>query len=363
MPPTCEYGEGAPIPFEFKFAGGDARGAFEGYGAVFGNVDAAGDVIQRGAFAATLARHKAAGTMPKMLLNHGSMGGLAGGPMADLPIGKWTSMSEDSHGLQVKGRLINLDTERGKTVYGAMREGELDGLSIGYRARSSEPGKPGGPRRILKEVDLLEVSPVTFPANSLARVSSVKRADHTGGSAVVALKGIVTVYDKPHIFKGLDGIVRDEIFAPKCFAKSLIEGGAPLFFLDHDHAKCVTLTESDLELSDTADMLAFRFRVPDSPLGRLAVKSIESGERTEMSPGYTVSRSSLFTVRGMPTRLIYEAQLLEISLGAKGVVPGTAAMLDTRPLDPLSAESKIHLNHSYAADKLSRALRRACGLL
>ena len=55
--------------------------------------------------------------------------------MDALPIGVWMEMSEDATGLAVRGRVINLDTERGKTIYGALREGALDGMSIGYRAK------------------------------------------------------------------------------------------------------------------------------------------------------------------------------------------------------------------------------------
>lgn len=159
---------------EFKFVGSADPGTFEGYGSVFGNADDYGDVIQPGAFGGTLSRHRANGTLPKMLLNHGSRG--AGMPMADLPIGKWLAMSEDSHGLQVKGRLINLDTERGKSIYGAMKEGALGGLSIGYRAGDYMRGtKPNEPRRTIKTIkDLIEVSLVTFPANELAMIGAVK---------------------------------------------------------------------------------------------------------------------------------------------------------------------------------------------
>jgi Escherichia/Staphylococcus phage prohead protease len=168
--------------FEYKFVEGDGNvtGTFEGYGSVFNNEDDGGDVMLPGAFQKTLDAHDAGGTMPKMLLNHGSMGGSPFGgndPMADLPIGKWTKMSEDNHGLAVKGRLINLDTERSKNIYGAMKEGELSGLSIGYKARDFIRGtKPNEPRRQLKAVDLFEVSPVTFPMNARAGISTVKSA-------------------------------------------------------------------------------------------------------------------------------------------------------------------------------------------
>ena len=116
------------VAFEYKFVDeAAAPGTFEGYGSVFNNEDDGGDLILPGAFAGAIQRHQAKSTMPKMLLNHGSMGGFFGGsdPMADLPVGCGNTMSEDSHGLQCKGRLINLDTESGKRIYGAMKERAL----------------------------------------------------------------------------------------------------------------------------------------------------------------------------------------------------------------------------------------------
>lgn len=161
-------------PLEVKFADASSPGAFEGYGAVFGNVDAYGDVIQKGAFKETLRDWNKSKKLPPMLVQHG---GWMMTDMDALPIGMWEGMSEDDTGLYVKGRLINLDTERGKTIHGAMKEGALDGMSIGYRAKEFSLGtKPDEPRRTLKKIDLMEVSVVTFPANGKARVSSVKGA-------------------------------------------------------------------------------------------------------------------------------------------------------------------------------------------
>lgn len=162
---------------EFKFAAEDVSqtGDFSGYGAVFGNVDSYGDVIVPGAFKGTLSDWRKAKSLPPMLLQHG------GWMMTDtdaLPVGKWLSMSEDETGLKVEGKLINLDTDLGKRVYGAMKEGVLTGMSIGYRAKKFTMGtKPEEPRRKLEAVDLVEVSLVTFPANDRARVNSVKSAD------------------------------------------------------------------------------------------------------------------------------------------------------------------------------------------
>lgn len=160
---------------EVKFAADDIdakTGEFSGYGAVFGNVDAYGDVIAPGAFKGTLRDWTKEKKLPPMLLQHG------GWMMTDtdaLPVGKWTKMEEDDTGLHVEGRLINLDTEIGKRVYGSMKEGVLDGMSIGYRAKKFTLGtKPTEPRRKLEAVDLVEVSLVTFPANGKARVAAVK---------------------------------------------------------------------------------------------------------------------------------------------------------------------------------------------
>lgn len=160
--------------FEVKFAddGKADPGVFSGYGAVFGNLDAYGDVIEKGAFKSTLREWKASKRLPPMLVQHGGWGM---GDMDGLAIGKWTSMEEDDKGLVVEGKLVGLDTERGKTIHGLLKEGVLDGLSIGFRAKEFAIGtKPEEPRRTLKKIDLFEVSVVQMPANGQARVSSVK---------------------------------------------------------------------------------------------------------------------------------------------------------------------------------------------
>jgi HK97 family phage prohead protease len=174
--------EAKHAPFEFKFldGSGDPAGTFEGYCACFGNIDDGEDKLLPGAFVNTLAQAKALGRMPKMLLNHGGMAGFGlnrPAPADLLPIGKWMAMGEDSRGLESKGRLINLDTESGKRIYGAMRENELDSLSIGYKATKFVRGtRAGEPKRTISAVDLFEASLVTFPMNRLALVTNVKAA-------------------------------------------------------------------------------------------------------------------------------------------------------------------------------------------
>jgi HK97 family phage prohead protease len=90
------------------------------------------------------------------------------------PIGVWLDVREDAHGLYVKGRLT-LDVARAREVLALMRAGALDGLSIGYRTVRGRTDAGTGVRRLM-EVDLWEISVVTFPMLPDARVSAVKTA-------------------------------------------------------------------------------------------------------------------------------------------------------------------------------------------
>lgn len=163
-------------PFELKLAGDDETRTFEGYGSVFDTVDSYGDTIVKGAFKATLKEWKAQKKLPKLLLQHGG-GGFFGGAADDMiPIGKWDEMHEDDHGLYMKGRLFDVDTDRAKATYAALKAGELDGLSIGFRTRKSKMDEETG-IRTLTDIQLFEVSLVTFPANDPARVTGVKTFD------------------------------------------------------------------------------------------------------------------------------------------------------------------------------------------
>lgn len=161
---------------ELKFAADDGAQAmsFTGYGAVFGNVDSYGDVIEAGAFSKFLADVKSGNQpWPAMLSQHGGWQ-MSAEDMT--PIGVWTDFAEDGHGLKVTGQLA--DTPRGLEMYKLMKMSPrpaIDGMSIGYIAKDWEPrSKPEDPRRKLKRIDLIEVSIVTRPANGKARVESVK---------------------------------------------------------------------------------------------------------------------------------------------------------------------------------------------
>jgi len=137
-------------------------GTFEGYGSVFGNKDLGNDVIEAGAFAKSLKKRKPQNV--KLLYQHKS----------DMPIGVFDEIREDEHGLVVKGRLA-LKTQAGAEAYELLKMGALDGLSIGFRVNPKEVSydKRKG-QRVIKEVDLMEISLVTFPMNPKATVRQVK---------------------------------------------------------------------------------------------------------------------------------------------------------------------------------------------
>lgn len=139
-----------------------AQGLISGYASVFGGVDSYGDTVAPGAFDVSLAKHRAAGTMPVMLWSH----------RMEEPIGRWTALAEDRRGLVAEGQ-INLKTTAGREAFEHLRAGDVSGLSIGFRLgkNGAEPTKHG---LLLKEIDLHEISAVTIPADGAARIHSVK---------------------------------------------------------------------------------------------------------------------------------------------------------------------------------------------
>jgi HK97 family phage prohead protease len=128
-----------------------------GYASLFGQCDRGGDTVAAGAYAASLARLAARGDQVRMLWQHDPA----------QPIGIWDAVREDATGLYVKGRLLP-DVARAREAQALLAAGAVDGLSIGYRTLRAEK-RPGGGRRLL-ELDLWEVSLVTFPMQSTARI-------------------------------------------------------------------------------------------------------------------------------------------------------------------------------------------------
>ncbi len=152
------------MPLDLK--GVSADGLFEGYASLFDAEDLGRDVIAPGAFSASLRKRGAGGI--KMLFQHDP----------GQPIGVWTSLVEDARGLYVTGRLTT-EVPKAREVLALMRDGAVDGLSIGFRAVKGRRDARSGIRH-LKEIDLWEISVVTFPMQPEARVLRVKASPFAG---------------------------------------------------------------------------------------------------------------------------------------------------------------------------------------
>jgi HK97 family phage prohead protease len=146
------------VPLDLKEVSDE--GTFEGYASKFDDRDQGGDMVLRGAFTKSLRTRSAKAV--KMLWQHDP----------SYPIGIWEQMSEDASGLYVKGRLLT-SVAKAKETYELMKAGVIDGLSIGYRTIKASRDDATGYRQ-LKELDLWEISLVTFPMLTSATVTSVK---------------------------------------------------------------------------------------------------------------------------------------------------------------------------------------------
>lgn len=153
------------MTLEHKFiALGDSVSAengieISGYASLFGKADQGGDVVETGAYAASLAMLADKGARVKMLWQHDPA----------QPIGVWDEVREDAAGLWVKGRILR-DVEKGREAAALIEAGAIDGLSIGYRTVRATKNAKGG--RLLSELELWEVSLVTFPMLPDARVGA-----------------------------------------------------------------------------------------------------------------------------------------------------------------------------------------------
>jgi uncharacterized protein len=138
----------------------EPNGIFWGYASVFNHLDHHKEIVAHGAFAKSLLQWGELGRYPKMLWQHDPR----------FPIGQWLDIKEDHHGLFVKGQIL-LDVRQGREAYALLKAGIVDGLSIGFhlvKAHRQDRAK------LLQEIDLQEISLVTFAANAEAKVSFCK---------------------------------------------------------------------------------------------------------------------------------------------------------------------------------------------
>lgn len=136
----------------------DTEGAFFGDLSVYGNLDDVGDIVQKGAFDATLRN----GTHFPLLWQHDMT----------QPIGSFDVVSADGDALKIDGK-FNLDTQRGREAYALLKANDINGLSIGYTVDKADWDSDG--HRLLEAVTLMEGSLVTFPANRRARAQAKQR--------------------------------------------------------------------------------------------------------------------------------------------------------------------------------------------
>jgi HK97 family phage prohead protease len=144
--------------FDAELAVTDGHG-IAGYASLFGDQDRGGDIVEAGAYARSLERMRAEGRQVKMLWQHDPA----------QPIGIWEEVREDAHGLYVRGRLLD-GVARAREAAALIAGNAIDGLSIGYRTVRAAKNDKG--RRLLRELELWEVSLVTFPMLPSARVGA-----------------------------------------------------------------------------------------------------------------------------------------------------------------------------------------------
>lgn len=135
-----------------------SEGIIEGYAAVWGTVDSYDSMFEKGAFAKTISER---GQRIKLLWNHDS----------DTVIGRVTELREDEKGLFVRAQ-ITMGVEKARDVFELIKDGAIDTFSFGFRTIKDEWGDKG--IRLIKEVALYEVSPVTFEANPSAVITGTR---------------------------------------------------------------------------------------------------------------------------------------------------------------------------------------------
>lgn len=153
------------LDFQLEIKEVKEDGTFSGYASVFGVEDFGGDIVAAGAFTRTIKDWTAKKVKLPILWQHNP----------NIPVGFYTLLKEDNVGLYVEGHL-DLDIQEGRDAYSRLKKGYVSGLSIGYSSRKSDYDETSGVRTLL-DVDLFEISLVTFPMNDEARTQAVKRSE------------------------------------------------------------------------------------------------------------------------------------------------------------------------------------------
>lgn len=167
----------------------DRKGmTISGYAAIFGNVDEVGDIIQKGAFAKTIAERFPKGKI-KMLWDHWE------------PFGMPTALEEDGIGLRFDGKVSKTSENEDRMVY--VEDKVFDAMSIGYLVPDGKSiWNDDFTVRTITEVKLFEISAVMFPANELAAITSVQK--HMEANLLLKSLGRDELLKKARDLKGID---------------------------------------------------------------------------------------------------------------------------------------------------------------
>lgn len=196
-------------------------GKFTGYASVFGGVDSYGDTIIKGAFESTLRKNG----KPKMFYNH----------QWDMPVGKWLVAKEDDHGLYVEGELTPA-LRLAEDVRAAMKHGTIDGLSIGGYIERGDFDETESGRVIRKWGNLMEVSPVVWPADAAAKADATSMK---GGDVTEIIEHIETIRDLESFLRDAGGLSKGAAVALTARAKVILGQVEP----DHGDAEAKALAE------------------------------------------------------------------------------------------------------------------------
>ncbi len=233
---------------------------FEGHGSIFGNEDLGGDVVVPGAFKRTLAQHRKSGSLPQMFWMHDP---------SRIP-GKWLSMKEDKDGLKVKGTLA--ETPLGDEIRTLLQMDAVKGLSIGFRTIDQDFDDDG--RRLLKELELWEVSVVSLPMNPLAQVAHAKSQlsaigeyvptsrefertlRDVGCSQAVAKRIMSKLFEDEKVNQADSGLVQVINHVEERVSDATIVARMSKLFEDEESARDVTEPTRDVEVIKTDEELA-----------------------------------------------------------------------------------------------------------
>lgn len=210
-------------------------GKFTGYASVFGGVDSYGDTIVKGAFESTLRKNG----KPKMFYNHDW----------SMPVGKWLVAKEDDHGLYVEGELTP-SLRMAEDVRAAMKHGTIDGLSIGGYIERGDYDETETGRVVRKWGNLMEISPVVWPADSAAKADATAMK---GADVTEIIEHIETIRDLESFLRDAGGLSKGAAVALTARAKVILGQGEP----DHKAAEAKALAD----LAERAQRMTSLIRV------------------------------------------------------------------------------------------------------